>query len=126
MIVFFLLTDKDFFLWQQVCSHCSFCVVAVLLITRTHFFPYNKQNMYKQTVILLFIVIIRALSKLVDKKPKEWDKHLDAVMFGLRTKKQMTTKYSPFFLMFGREARYPSEVPEQYRVRVYVHFWHQS
>lgn len=58
----------------------------------------------------------RALCKLVKERTKDWDKHLDAVMFGLRTKKQMTTKFSPFFLMFGREARYACEVPEQYRV----------
>ncbi|KAI7812544.1 hypothetical protein IRJ41_004000 [Triplophysa rosa] len=57
-----------------------------------------------------------ALSKLVSKKPKQWDKHLDAIMFGLRTKKQMTTKLSPFQMMFGREARYPSEVPEDYQI----------
>nr|XP_023697524.1 nuclear pore complex protein DDB_G0274915-like [Paramormyrops kingsleyae] len=60
--------------------------------------------------------IQRALSKLVNKRPEEWDNHLDAVMFGLRTKCQVTTKYSPFFLMFGREARYPSQIPSEYRV----------
>ncbi|XP_041860681.1 cold shock-induced protein TIR1-like [Melanotaenia boesemani] len=37
-------------------------------------------------------------------------------MFGLRTKKQITTKFSPFFLLFGTEARYPSEVPEDYEI----------
>nr|XP_061824508.1 uncharacterized protein LOC133611595 isoform X2 [Nerophis lumbriciformis] len=37
-------------------------------------------------------------------------------MFGLRTKKQITTQFSPYFLMFGREARYPSEVAENFQV----------
>ncbi|XP_049890788.1 uncharacterized protein LOC126384020 [Epinephelus moara] len=37
-------------------------------------------------------------------------------MFALRTKKQLTTQYSPYYLMFGREARYPSEVPNEHEV----------
>ncbi|XP_015251922.1 PREDICTED: verprolin-like [Cyprinodon variegatus] len=37
-------------------------------------------------------------------------------MFGLRTKKQMTTKYSPYYIMFGREARYPSEIPQEVEI----------
>lgn len=31
-----------------------------------------------------------------------------STMFTLRTKKQLTTKYSLYFLMFRRKARYPS------------------
>nr|XP_055059891.1 uncharacterized protein LOC129443447 isoform X2 [Misgurnus anguillicaudatus] len=58
----------------------------------------------------------RALGKLAKDKPNTWDLYLDAVMFGIRTKKQITTKHSPYFLMFGREARYPSEIPEHYQV----------
>ncbi|KAI4804868.1 hypothetical protein KUCAC02_026479 [Chaenocephalus aceratus] len=49
--------------------------------------------------------------------PKRWDQVLQSTMFALRTKKQLTTKYSPYYLMFGREARYPSEVPEEYLVK---------
>ncbi|XP_043968986.1 uncharacterized protein LOC122828949 [Gambusia affinis] len=60
--------------------------------------------------------IQRALRKVVDGHPHTWDEYLDAVMFGIRTKKQITTQYSPYFLMFGREARYPSEVPEHYMI----------
>ncbi|XP_033932867.1 uncharacterized protein [Pseudochaenichthys georgianus] len=49
--------------------------------------------------------------------PKRWDQVLQSTMFGLRTKKQLTTQYSPYYLMFGREARYPSEVPKEYLVK---------
>nr|XP_055059892.1 histone H3.v1-like [Misgurnus anguillicaudatus] len=44
-------------------------------------------------------------------------------MFGMRTKKQVTTKFSPFFLMFGTEARYPCEVPDD---NVYPNFKNPS
>ncbi len=39
-------------------------------------------------------------------------------VFGLRTKKQMTTQYSPYFLIFGRESRYPCEVTDNYEVSI--------
>ncbi len=61
--------------------------------------------------------IQRTLSKLVGKQPQNWA-DLEATMFGLRTKKQMTTQYSPYFLMFGCEARYPCEVPDNYEVSI--------
>ncbi|KAJ7995770.1 hypothetical protein DPEC_G00248030 [Dallia pectoralis] len=60
--------------------------------------------------------VTRSLNKVVADHPKDWDLYLQATMFALRTKKQLTTKYSPYFLMFGREARYPSEVDEEYEV----------
>ena len=60
--------------------------------------------------------IFRSLRKLAEDKPKQWDKFLQPAMFALRTKKQLTTQYSPYFLMFGREAKYPSEVPLKYEV----------
>ncbi|KAI4792509.1 hypothetical protein KUCAC02_033339 [Chaenocephalus aceratus] len=49
--------------------------------------------------------IQRSLNKMVAGHPKRWDQ------------KQLTTKCSPYTLMFGREARYPSEVPEEYLVK---------
>ncbi|KAL7877225.1 hypothetical protein SRHO_G00038680 [Serrasalmus rhombeus] len=84
-----------FNIYTQVCK--------ILGIRRSLCVPYHPQTN-------------RALRKLVDEKPNNWDMYLDAVMFGLRTKRQLTTQFSPFFLMFGREARYPAEVPENYQV----------
>ncbi|KAI4792612.1 hypothetical protein KUCAC02_033272 [Chaenocephalus aceratus] len=56
----------------------------------------------------------QSLNKTVAGHPKRWDQVLQSTMFGLRTKKQLTTKCSPYYLVFGREARYPSEAPEEY------------
>ncbi|CAH1264076.1 Hypp2852 [Branchiostoma lanceolatum] len=37
-----------------------------------------------------------------------WDLKLDGVFY----KEQTITKHSPFYLLYGREARYPSQIPE--------------
>ena len=52
----------------------------------------------------------RALLKMVDENQSQWDKFLDSVLFACRTNKQSSTKYSPFFLMYGREPRLPIEI----------------
>ena len=85
---------------------------AEIVIDKLHCFNVAK----KPHINLKCIPFLRALCKLVGTKPQTWDEYLDAVMFGLRTKKQMTTTFSPYFLMFGREARYPAEIPEDYQV----------
>ncbi|XP_037116548.1 nascent polypeptide-associated complex subunit alpha, muscle-specific form-like, partial [Syngnathus acus] len=89
-------------------------VCEMLDIKRSLCSPYHPQT--NGLVEKLNGTIQRALSKVVCQHPESWDEYLDAVMFGLRTKKQMTTNYSPYFLMFGREARYPIQVPEHYEV----------
>ncbi|KAJ8004700.1 hypothetical protein DPEC_G00139030 [Dallia pectoralis] len=76
--------------------------------------PYHPQT--NGLVEKLNGTIQRSLNKVVADHPKDWDQYLQATMCALRTKKQLTTKYSPYFLMFGREARYPSEVDEEYEV----------
>ncbi|KAL2080753.1 hypothetical protein ACEWY4_024546 [Coilia grayii] len=55
--------------------------------------------------------IKRALTKLVNDQQNNWDAFLDAALFALRSKVHTTTKHSPFMLMYGREAVFPSEVP---------------
>ncbi|KAJ8000892.1 hypothetical protein DPEC_G00185110 [Dallia pectoralis] len=76
--------------------------------------PYHPQT--NGLVEKLNGIIQRSLNKVVADHPKDWDQYLQETMFALQTKKQLTTKYSPYFLMFGREARYPSEVDEEYEV----------
>ncbi len=52
----------------------------------------------------------RALLKMVQENEAEWHKYLDSVLFAYRTSKQASTKYSPFFIMYGREPRLPVDL----------------
>ena len=60
----------------------------------------------------IFLIYFRTLRKVIDKDPERWDEYLDLILFSLRSKKQMTTKYSPFYLMYNREARWPRDLPD--------------
>ena len=138
-------STNQWFSGKDECNHTEVCSVC-LNCNNTHYkimlfsyaillcYIFEKINICKWTYLkstailqrwksdetilinLWWYYLFRALCKLVGNNPKEWDMHLDAVMFGLRTKKQMTTNFSPFYMMFGREARYPSLIPEQYQV----------
>ena len=48
--------------------------------------------------------------KLMSDHTNDWDDYLDPVLFGIRTSVHESTKFTPFFLMYGREARFPLEV----------------
>ncbi|KAI4811838.1 hypothetical protein KUCAC02_014710, partial [Chaenocephalus aceratus] len=76
-------------------------------IKRSMYTPYHPQTNG---------TIQRSLNKLVAGQPKRWDQLLQGTMFALRTKPQLTTTFSPYYLMFGREVRYPSEVPKEYEI----------
>ena len=43
---------------------------------------------------------------------EDWDEMLGPVLFSLRTKPQASTKFSPFFLLYHREAKYPAEMED--------------
>ncbi len=53
--------------------------------------------------------ICRSLSKLVNETHNDWDTKLDTILFAYRVSKHRSTGYSPFFMMFHREARLPIE-----------------
>jgi len=50
------------------------------------------------------------LSKLSMDKPTNWDHYLSLALFAYRTAVQSTTRYSPFQLLYGREAILPQEL----------------
>lgn len=63
----------------------------------------------------------RSLLKLIEEHEDKWEDFLDSILFAYRSSKQASTKYSPFYIMYGREPRMPidctsSEVYRQYFV----------
>ena len=48
------------------------------------------------------------LSKTVERRGSDWDVYLPYVLFAYRTSMQESTRESPFFLMYGRDARLPT------------------
>ena len=73
--------------------------------TRT---PYHPQS---DDVIERFNrTLLQMLSTCTDQHPFDWEEHLPKLCMAYNTSKQSTTGYSPFFLMFGREARLPIDV----------------
>ena len=51
-----------------------------------------------------------ALIKVINDKQDDWDEHLDSVLFAYRTSVHASTKYTPFYLMYGRDPVLPIEL----------------
>src|SRR6185295_3482481 len=51
--------------------------------------------------------LCESLAKLTD-QGKDWDIFIPSVLFAYRTAKQSTTKFTPFYLTYGREAKFPN------------------
>ena len=47
------------------------------------------------------------LGRLCNEQQDDWYEYLDEIAFSMRSQKQRSTKYTPFFLMFHREVRMP-------------------
>ena len=61
--------------------------------------------------------LLDMLAKTVEKNGKNWDRELPYVLFAYRASLQESTRESPFFLMYGRDPRLPSEETLSGRVR---------
>ena len=56
--------------------------------------------------------LIEALSRTATNHLNDWDKFIAPVLFAYRTSAHSTTKISPFFLVYGREAKLPTDSTE--------------
>ena len=53
--------------------------------------------------------LISMLAKTVERGGKDWDEHLPFVLFAYRASEQQSTCESPFFLLYGRDPRLPTD-----------------
>lgn len=51
-----------------------------------------------------------SLQKVVNHQQDDWDNLIDNVLFAYRTSRQDSTKFTPFYLMYGREAKLPIDI----------------
>ena len=53
--------------------------------------------------------LVNMLSKSVSKYGRDWDEHLPYLLFAYRVAVQESTQRSPFYLLYGREPRVPTD-----------------
>ncbi|MCO5548570.1 hypothetical protein L7F22_002030 [Adiantum nelumboides] len=79
-----------------------------LKIKRRHSTPYYPQC--NGLVEKVNGMICKIITRQVVSKPKEWDKHLEAALWFYRTSFRTLLDYTPYHLVFGKEAILPIEV----------------
>ncbi|MCO5604628.1 hypothetical protein L7F22_058798 [Adiantum nelumboides] len=77
-------------------------------ISRRHSSPYYSQC--NGLVEKVNGMICRIINKQANNRPKDWDRHLNAALWAYRTSFKTTLGYTPYQLMFGKEAILPIEV----------------
>ena len=55
------------------------------------------------------LTLTNMLAKTVDRHGRDWDKQLPFVLFAYRAAQQQSTGESPFYLLYGRDPRLPTE-----------------
>ena len=89
---------------SEILTHlCKF-----LHIDKTRTTPYHPQS--DGLVERFNRTLIQMLSTCIEDHPFEWEDHIHKVCMAYNSSKQATTGYSPFYLMFGREARLPVDI----------------
>lgn len=90
-------------LMQEVCQ-----VLGVKKINTTAYHPQTDGLVERFNRTLTSM-----LAKRVQRNGEDWDQHLPYVLFAYRASLQESTRESPFYLLYGRDARLPSALDIQ-------------
>jgi len=99
-----ILTDQgpnfESTLFQELCK-----LIGVDKVRTTAYKPSTNGNIER-----FHATMHSMLAKLVSDNQRDWDQMLPAVAFAYRTSVQESTHFTPYYLMYGREARIPADL----------------
>lgn len=67
--------------------------------------------------------LVESLAKTASENLSKWDQMINPVLFAYRTNRQATTRMTPFYLLYGRDAKLPSdnnELEEEHPLQTHV------
>jgi hypothetical protein len=82
----------------------------------------NTSGYYPQTnglVEKFNSTLIGMVSKVAESSDRDWDRHLPFLLFAYRVSIHESTRESPFYFIYGRDARIPSETVLEQKVSPY-------
>ena len=83
-------------------------ICSILQIRKTGTTPYHPQG--DGLVERFNRTLLNMLATTVKENPTSWEDHIRKVCFAYNSSIHPTTGYSPFYLMFGRNARSPADL----------------
>jgi hypothetical protein len=99
-----ILSDRGKVFIGQVLTYV-YNLLGIEKLTTTSYHPQTDGLTEKLNGTLIGII-----TKYVSSNHKDWDVYLPYAVFAYRTAVQTSTKYSPYFLLYGREPRTPLDI----------------
>ena len=108
---FEIITDRGLpFMAESVSQFLDFNKIKHLVTS-----PYHP--MTNGMVERMHGMLNHGITTMIREKVDRWDEFLDQIVFGIRTRTHAVTGYSPFYLLYGVEPRFPGDMDPPNQVR---------